>query len=169
MESSFDLETLLSSPESFAMMGAGFLVLGLIVLLVAVFLGATFALLFHKAGWKWYEALISGHNGVVLLQMAGKPIWWLFLPILGYLGLRILNLIFIFLGALMNSSVIGEVLGLISSLTFIAWMIYLHIQVLKGLARNFGKGTGFMVGLFFLPFVFFPILAFGRSQYQRLP
>jgi len=32
-------------------------------------------------------------------------------------------------------------------------------------ARRFGKGTGFGIGLFFLPFVFFPLLAFGDAQY----
>jgi hypothetical protein len=35
------------------------------------------------------------------------------------------------------------------------------------LARNFGKGVGFVCGLFFLPFVFLPILAFGSARYRR--
>jgi hypothetical protein len=34
-----------------------------------------------------------------------------------------------------------------------------------GVAENFGKSTGFAVGLFFLPFIFYPILAFGDVQY----
>ena len=33
-------------------------------------------------------------------------------------------------------------------------------------AKNFGKGTGFGIGLFFLPFIFFLILGFGTAQYQ---
>jgi hypothetical protein len=36
-------------------------------------------------------------------------------------------------------------------------------------ARRFGKGTGFGVGLFFLPFVFFPMLAFGEARYSGAP
>jgi hypothetical protein len=33
-----------------------------------------------------------------------------------------------------------------------------------GAAERFGKGAGFGFGLSFLPFIFFPILAFGDSQ-----
>lgn len=34
------------------------------------------------------------------------------------------------------------------------------------IAKGFGKGAGFGVGLFFLGIIFFPILAFGSAQYQ---
>jgi hypothetical protein len=34
------------------------------------------------------------------------------------------------------------------------------------LAKNFGKGTGFGVGLVLLSFIFFPILAFGSARYM---
>jgi hypothetical protein len=33
------------------------------------------------------------------------------------------------------------------------------------LAKSFGKGSGFGVGLVFLPFIFYPILGFGSAQY----
>ena len=33
------------------------------------------------------------------------------------------------------------------------------------LARSFGKGDGFAVGLILVPVVFYPILAFGKSEY----
>jgi uncharacterized protein DUF5684 len=36
-------------------------------------------------------------------------------------------------------------------------------------AKRFGKGGGFAVGLIFLPFIFFPILGFGSAQYQGAP
>jgi len=35
-----------------------------------------------------------------------------------------------------------------------------------GIARRFGKGGLFAVGLIFLPFVFYPILAFGSASYS---
>lgn len=44
-------------------------------------------------------------------------------------------------------------------------MILLSIEV----ARQFGKGTGFGVGLALLGFVFWPILGFGEAKYQNLP
>ena len=34
------------------------------------------------------------------------------------------------------------------------------------IASKFGKGIGFGLGLLFLPFIFYPILAFGDAQYQ---
>ena len=38
--------------------------------------------------------------------------------------------------------------------------------VLWGLAKAFGHGVGFFLGLLFLGFIFIPILGFGGSQYQ---
>lgn len=40
------------------------------------------------------------------------------------------------------------------------------ILALVGLANNFGKGGGYVAGLIFLPFIFYPMLAFGDAQYQ---
>ena len=36
-------------------------------------------------------------------------------------------------------------------------------------AQAFGKGTGFALGLVFLPFIFFPLLAWGDSRRQAVP
>ena len=33
-------------------------------------------------------------------------------------------------------------------------------------AKAFGKGVGFGIGLILLPFIFYPILGFGSAQYQ---
>jgi len=55
------------------------------------------------------------------------------------------------------------------------WLVLLLIPIVNfivgilavmGLANNFGKGGGFVAGLIFLPFIFYPILAFGDAQYQ---
>ena len=35
-------------------------------------------------------------------------------------------------------------------------------------AKNFGKGAGFGIGLAFLPFIFYPILGFGDARYQKV-
>jgi len=39
------------------------------------------------------------------------------------------------------------------------------ILVMIDIAKHFGQGAGFGIGLFFLGFIFFPILAFGDAQY----
>lgn len=44
--------------------------------------------------------------------------------------------------------------------------IVIEIIVQVGVAEKFGKGGGFAVGLIFLPFIFYPILAFGEAKYQ---
>jgi hypothetical protein len=39
------------------------------------------------------------------------------------------------------------------------------IMLLNGIAKNFGKDSGFTVGLIFLGIVFWPILGFGDAKY----
>lgn len=53
------------------------------------------------------------------------------------------------------------ILMFVPIVNFIIWII-LCIDV----AKNFGKGTGFGIGLLLLPIIFFPILGFGNAQYQ---
>jgi hypothetical protein len=43
------------------------------------------------------------------------------------------------------------------------WIVY--IIVYYDLARSFGKGLGFAIGVIVLPFIFVPILGFGSSEY----
>lgn len=57
---------------------------------------------------------------------------------------------------------------------FILMLIPL-VQIIVGIivdldiAKNFGKGVGFAIGLIFLPFIFFPILGFGSAEYNPMP
>ncbi len=44
--------------------------------------------------------------------------------------------------------------------------LIIYILLCVDVAKKFGKGGGFAVGLFFLPFIFYPILGFGSAQYQ---
>ncbi|MEI6091574.1 MAG: DUF5684 domain-containing protein [bacterium] len=43
--------------------------------------------------------------------------------------------------------------------------IVIGIMVIGLTAKVFGKSVGFAFGLFFLPFIFFPILAWGDAKY----
>ena len=45
----------------------------------------------------------------------------------------------------------------------IGWIF--QVYMVYKLAGAFGKGIGFTVGMVFLPIVFYPILAFGSSEY----
>jgi len=41
--------------------------------------------------------------------------------------------------------------------------------MMRGLARNFGKGVAFTAGLLLVPIVFWSILAFGDARYKATP
>jgi ABC-type sulfate transport system permease subunit len=56
------------------------------------------------------------------------------------------------------------------------WLLLLFVPIVNlviglivtyNLAQVFGKGLGFMLGLLFLPFIFYPILAFGTATYLK--
>lgn len=51
-------------------------------------------------------------------------------------------------------------LVLIPGVGFVVQIIIMH-----DMAKVFGKGVGFILGLIFLPFIFYPILAFGDAKY----
>jgi len=46
--------------------------------------------------------------------------------------------------------------------------IIIAILITHQLSLSFGKSAGFTIGLLFLPFIFYPILAFGDAKYQEL-
>lgn len=50
---------------------------------------------------------------------------------------------------------------------FVNFIILIIVDI--DIAKNFGKGVGFGIGLILLPIIFFPILAFGSAQYQGAP
>lgn len=52
---------------------------------------------------------------------------------------------------------------LLMFIPFVNFVVGIFIAL--GVAESFGKGAGFGIGLFFLPFIFYPILAFGDATY----
>jgi hypothetical protein len=102
----------------------------IVALLFAALLVASLWKIFAKAGEPGWAAIVPIYNIVVLLKVAGKPIWFI-------------------------------VLFFVPLVSLVAAFL-----VSFGLAKNFGKGGGFGVGLALLGFIFYPILAFGDAQYQ---
>ena len=104
---------------------------GLIIQLAVIAVFAwVFWTIFEKAGKPGWAALIPIYNVIVLLEIVGRPWWWIFL-----FFIPIVNIVVGFLVAL-------------------------------DLSRSFGHDVAFGLGLFFLGFVFYPILAFGGDTYQ---
>jgi len=108
-------------------LGIGFTILWLAI---AVLMIAAMWKIFVKAGKPGWAAIIPIYNLVVLLEIAGKPIWWIVLMLI-----PIVNLV-------------------------------VFIIVLVSVAKSFGKGAGFGIGMLLLPPVFYPMLAWGDAQYQ---
>lgn len=117
-------------PQSDGGSAIGGLILGLFYLGFIIFLIASLWKVFEKAGQDGWKAIIPIYNFYVLLEIVGRPGWWLVLFLV-----PIVNLI-------------------------VAILVYID------LAKSFGKGTGFGLGLAFLGFIFLPILGFGDAQYQ---
>ena len=97
-----------------------------VVLLIIIGLWKVFV----KAGKPGWASIVPIYNVIVLVEIAGKPLWWF-------------------------------ILMLIPFVNFIVAII-----VLIAVARNFGKGVGFAIGMVFLPFIFIPMLGFGDAKYQ---
>ena len=93
--------------------------------------------LFSKAGQAGWKSIIPIYNLVILFRIAGVSPWW----ILGYFAAWV---------------------------PFVGWILSVgvSIYVMVKLAKAFGKGDGFAVGLIFLNTIFMMILAFGSSEYQ---
>jgi hypothetical protein len=55
-------------------------------------------------------------------------------------------------------------MGLLLFVPFVNFFVIFYVWF--ELAQRFGKGFLFTLGMIFLPFIFFPILAFGDAEYQ---
>lgn len=108
----------------FLMMWLGF------ILLIGVVVAIGMWKVFEKAGKPGWAAFIPIYNWIMMMEITGKPTWWvalLFVPIVQFVVMFIVE---------------GE------------------------LAERFGQSSAYALGLFFLPFIFYPILGFGPAQFQ---
>lgn len=85
--------------------------------------------LFTKAGKPGWASIVPFYNIYVLLEIVGRPGWWL-------------------------------VLFLIPFVNFVVSII-----LALDTAKAYGKDAGFAILLIFLPFIGYPVLAFGKSKY----
>ena len=66
----------------------------LMVAIVAIFIAGMWRM-FSKAGQPGWASIVPVYNLVVLLQIAGRPVWWLllfFIPFVGAIFARALTL-----------------------------------------------------------------------------
>jgi hypothetical protein len=121
---------------------SGGAVFGLLILYVAVYFIFTLGVYgtYKKAGPNGdpaWSAFVPIYNFIIMLKVAGRPLWWgwfLLLPIIPLLG----------------------------SLA----LLVISIIVLNDVSKSFGHGGGFTVGLVLLSVIFWYILWLGKSVYR---
>ena len=99
------------------------------VVLVYVLTIVPFIGIFQKTDQPTWAASSPSTTGSSLLEVVGRPAWWILLFLVPFVG-------------------------------FVIFII-----VMVDLAKSFGKGTGFAVGLILLNFIFLLILGFGSARY----
>ena len=105
----------------------------IVILYILMFAAAIIELIgmwkaFEKMGKKGYEALIPGHNYVVLFEKAGMPLWYFFLMLI-----PVCNLVFLILVSIEIAKKFGKSSGfgvLLALFGFVCWPIL-----------GFGKAT----------------------------
>jgi hypothetical protein len=84
------METYDSVPSGMAAMGAGILIFYSVILVLMI---AAMWKIFVKAGKPGWAAIIPIYNFIVLLEIVGKPIWWIVLLIIPFVNFIILIII----------------------------------------------------------------------------
>ena len=102
---------------------------GFIGLIIGLILIVSSWKIFTKAGKPGWASLIPIYNFIVLLEIVGRPVWWVILLLI---------------------PCIGQIVGILVTIE---------------LAKVFGKGMGFALGMIFLPIIFFPVLGLGGDKY----
>jgi hypothetical protein len=105
----------------------------LMMLAIVVIFIAGMWRMFSKAGKPGWACIVPIYNVVVMLQIAGRPVWWLLLFFIPFVN------------------------------------VIVGIMVAFDIARAFGKGAMYGIGLAFFGFIFYPLLGFGDADYVGVP
>ncbi|MBX2965069.1 MAG: signal peptidase I [Cyclobacteriaceae bacterium] len=89
--------------------------------------------IFTKAGKPGWAAIIPIYNIIVLLEIVGKPVWWIILLLI----------------------------------PFVNFFVGIYLAYL--LSKAFGKDIVMTILLIILPFIGYPMLAFGDAKYVGPP
>lgn len=116
------------------------------VIMVAVYVVTAIGLwkMFVKAGRPGWAAIVPVYNWWVWVEIIERPRWWFWMLV----------------GSVLLSWV--PIVGIVLSIA----MFVLYLLGCLDMAKRFGKGTGYGIGLWLLPFVFAPILGFGSARFE---
>ena len=117
------------------------IVMVIISIIIAIIIIISMWKIFKKAGQSSWKCLIPIYNLIILYKISGMSPAFL------------LTIILFFIPQ-------------ISLIAFIAWNIVDATQKAL-LTRKFNKSVWFIVGMILFDFIFYPILAFGKSKYKE--
>ena len=141
-------------------LGAGFAVLvSIFALIFTVLLIIAWWKIFVKAGEQGWKSLIPIYNIYIMFKLFwNTKMFWTTIGVV--FGCSLLGAIF--------TNVAG---GVISSILTIASGIFglvIDIMLSNRQSKSFGHGTGFTLGLIFLPNIFTLILGFNKDKYKKI-
>ncbi|MBR6029904.1 MAG: hypothetical protein IKP40_12540 [Clostridia bacterium] len=116
-----------------------------------------------KAGEEGWKCLIPFYNFYMECKIAEYTtlFWW---ALFGGIGTVVAGVV---IGLMARSSqALAAIISILPLVYFIALLV-MNIKWCIRLARVFGKSGAFAAGLFFLPIIFYAILAFGDAQYMN--
>lgn len=113
--------------------------------------------LFIKAGVNGWKGFVPIYNLLIMLRLSGRSAWWALVICCNYL--------FAFLWTLMQGDMNADIYKVIYFSLSILSLVFL-VRAFNTLSLSYGKDSAFTVGLVMLPFVFFPVLGYGKSRYE---
>lgn len=128
----------LDDVSGYAAIFGAFMIFIIIGIAVYIFVAIAWWKLFVKAGKPGWAALIPVYSTWVMLEIVGLPGWISLFTLLSFVP------------------VLNYLTGIFA--------IVLNIIIAIKIAPLFGKETSFAVGLIFLPYIFYPILAFSKNS-----
>ena len=154
--------------EQAAALGGMLLGFGFVTIIVWVLMVIAAWRIFKKAGEPGWKALIPIYNFYILYKIAGMKNWFWISILVSFCCSLVISL---FGGVNFNED--GSLASGVNNFAVIIYcaqmifMLVVDIMHSVKLAKAFKKGTGFAIGLIFLPTIFWLILGFGASKYDK--
>lgn len=133
-----------------------------ILLVVSIFTFVVKCKLIDKTGEDWWEMFIPIYGDYLLFSALWEgKMYWIYLLVCVFTA-GLISLIPYY--DLLFGSVLQLIIAALTVITAIGAFV-IDWMFCDNAAQSFGHSKWTAVGLFLLPFIFFPILAFGRSRY----
>ena len=128
--------------------GAFFIIIAIVAVVVIIMIISLWKI-FTKAGQPGWASIIPVYNNYILTQIARVNIAYFIV---------LLTPTLIAVTEVHLPKPVNQVMNVV--------VVIALILVVYNMCKQFGKGVGYTIGMVILPFIFFPMLAFGDSVYQ---